>query len=310
MTLRPMTAAEPRLSGIFVPIITPMDEVGELDLASLRQLAERCLREGASGLVALGSTGEPATLSTTERDAVVALLTEICQQAGRRLIVGVGGNDTAATAREVERRSAAAGVDAILSVVPYYTRPSPTGIVEHFRTLAKSAQTPLLLYNVPARTGVRLSAERALELAREQTIVGIKQSVGVLDEDTAWLLANAPRDFAVLAGDDFVLLPMLCAGASGGITASAHLCTSKFVALANAVFADRTEEARRQANELARLCGALFAEPNPSVLKGALAARGEIGSAQLRLPLVKASRSAVTSALEALEAIEQLSVAA
>jgi 4-hydroxy-tetrahydrodipicolinate synthase len=293
------------LAGIFVPLITPFDEAGRVDLVALERLADRCLASGAAGIVALGTTGEHATLSPGERDDVVQRCAEVCGNHQAPLVVGAGGNNTDEAAREVETRAASPGVVAILSVVPYYTRPSEAGIIAHFRVLAGASAVPIIIYNIPFRTGRRLSAEALLELADDPRIIGVKHSVDGVDEDTLRLLRDLPEGFSVLAGDDAFLFSMLCLGASGGITASAHLCTESFVAMTRAVLDGDMVGGREHAYTLAPLIAALFAEPNPAVVKGVLAARNQIATAALRLPLIQASDAAVDNALHALRSVEQ-----
>ncbi|MFL5911562.1 MAG: 4-hydroxy-tetrahydrodipicolinate synthase [Gaiellaceae bacterium] len=291
--------------GIYVPLVTPFRESGAVDWGSLERIAEGCLAQGAAGLVALGTTGEPATLSEDEKDGVISCCSAVCRDRQRPLIAGVGGNDTAAVAREVERRGARGDTDAILSVVPYYTRPSEAGIVEHFKVIAAASAVPLLPYNIPFRTGRRLSASAVLELAADDRILGVKQSVGRIDEDTLSLVLDAPAGFLVMSGDDAFLFAMLSLGAAGGITASAHLVTAHFVHMHQAVMAERPVEARRLARALAPLVGALFAEPSPAVLKGVLAARGQIPTGTLRLPMTAAQPASVDDAASALAALDE-----
>jgi 4-hydroxy-tetrahydrodipicolinate synthase len=275
------------LQGIFVPLITPFDENDRVDVGALERLADRCLSRGAAGIVALGTTGEASTLSASERDEVVLCCAEVCRSHRRPLVVGAGSNNTLETAREVDRRAGTAGIAgiaAILSVVPYYTRPSEAGIVEHFRVIANASATPILIYNIPFRTGRRLGADALLTLAEDDRIIGVKHSVDGLDEDTLHLLRDAPDGFSILAGDDAFLFSMLCLGASGGITACAQLCTESFVDMARAVLDGDLARGRDHAHALAPLITTLLAEPSPGVLKGVLASLGEIRSAALRCP--------------------------
>jgi 4-hydroxy-tetrahydrodipicolinate synthase len=292
------------LQGIFVPLVTPFDEAGHIDLRALEQLADRCLTGGATGIVALGTSGEPATLTARECDDVVRCCVEVCRNHQRPLIAGAGGNNTVEVAREVEQRTATAGVAAILSVVPYYTRPPEAGVVQHFRLVAKASAAPILIYNIPYRTGRRLSADALLTLAEDERIIGVKHSVDSIDHDTLHLLRDAPEGFSILAGDDAFLFSMLCLGASGGITASAHLCTESFVAMTRAVIDGELAAGRRHAHALAQLIATLCAEPNPAVLKGVLAAQDQIATAALRLPLIQASDTAIDNALRALCSVD------
>ncbi len=292
------------IEGLHVPLVTPFDRAGAVDLAALERLAARVLDGGADGLVALGTTAEAATLTLAERDAVVDRCAGICAERGVPLTVGAGGNDTAAAVAEVTRRSAQPGVAALLTVVPPYTRPSAAGVRAHFRALADASTVPLLVYDVPARTGIRLHAEDLLTLVEEApAIAGVKLAVPALDDDALDLLERAPGTFAVLCGEDRLLLPMAAAGGRGAITASAHVATERFAALLVTARAGELDQARAQSRALAPLVRALFAEPNPVVIKALLAAEGVIDSAAVRLPLTPATPGAVTRALDAAAAL-------
>jgi 4-hydroxy-tetrahydrodipicolinate synthase len=189
-----------------------------------------------------------------------------------------------------------------LAVVPYYVRPSEAAIVAHFEAVAARSPVPLVLYNIPYRTGRGLGAEALLTLAEVDGVVGVKQAVGAVDADTLSLLAGAPDEFAVLCGDDAFLLPILLMGGEGAIAASAHLCTDRFVALIAAAGEGRAADARVHAEALLTLVLALFAEPSPAVLKGVLHAQGRISTSDVRMPLGPASRAAVSRAVAASDA--------
>jgi 4-hydroxy-tetrahydrodipicolinate synthase len=288
---------ESSLRGLYVPLITPFTEDGELATQALEKLAHGVIDDGATGLVALGTTGEHATLTVTERHGVLDIAARACRERGTVLIAGAGSNDTAATARELDDLAAWPEVSAALTVVPYYTRPSEEGVVAHFTRLAAGSPVPLIVYNIPYRTGRVLSAETLLRLARVPGIAGVKQAVGAVDQDTVLLLASKPGDFAVLAGDDVFASPLLALGAVGGILASAHLRTAEFAEMIGAWQAGRAAQARELGHRLAPLSAALFAEPNPAVIKGALHALGQIPSPVVRLPLLAARQDTVSAAV-------------
>ncbi|ADB49623.1 4-hydroxy-tetrahydrodipicolinate synthase [Conexibacter woesei] len=294
----------PTLAGLHVPLVTPFDTAGRVDLDALERLAHHCLDGGAVGLVALGTTAEAPTLTAAEADAVVVRCAAVCAARGVPLTVGAGGNDTAAAVREVAARGAQDGVDAILSVVPPYSRPSEEGVVAHFERVAAASAVPLLVYEVPHRTGIRLSAAALLRLAAVPGIAGVKLAVPALDADALALLAGAPPSFAVLAGDDTLILPLAAAGARGAITASAHCATAGFAALLTAVDDGDLPAARVGAAALLPLVQALFAEPNPAVIKGLLHRDGLIATPDVRLPLMPASAAAVERAAEAERAVD------
>ncbi|GAA3872990.1 hypothetical protein GCM10022243_42660 [Saccharothrix violaceirubra] len=187
-----------------------------------------------------------------------------------------------------------------MTVVPYYTRPSEDGVVAHFRALAEAAPVPLIVYNVPYRTGRELSAQALLRVAALPGVVGFKHAVGGIDETTIGMFDGLPEDFSVLVGDDLFLGPMMALGAVGGILASAHVETAAFGELIDAWRDGQVTRGRQLGRRLAPVSRALFAEPNPAVIKGVLHARGRIPSARVRLPLMPATESATKAALATL----------
>ena len=288
---------ETSLHGLYVPLITPFTQEGDLAADALEELAHAVLDDGATGLVALGTTGESAALTAAERRLVIDVCARVGREHGAALIVGAGSNDTASTALAVGELAAWPEVSAALTVVPYYTRPSQDGIVAHFTRLAADSPVPLIVYNIPYRTGRVLSASTLLRLASVHGITGVKHAVGAVDQDTVLMMAARPAGFAVLAGDDVFASPLLALGAAGGILASAHLRTAEFASMIAAWHAGQLEQARMLGHRLAPLSAALFAEPNPAVIKGALHALGQIPSPAVRLPLLPASQATVGAAL-------------
>ena len=284
------------VSGLHVPLVTPFVEDGAVDLAALERLAEDVLADGADGLVALATTAEASSLDERERDAIVAVLARVAAARGAALMVGAGTNDTRTTIARHEALAGVEGVAASLAVVPYYVRPSEAAIVAHFQAVAARSPVPIVLYNIPYRTGSGLGSAALLELAGTDGIAGLKQAVNGLDADTLRLLAGAPPDFAVLCGDDPFILPFMLMGARGAIAASAHLCTERFAALIAAAAAGRIEEARGHAAALLALVLALFAEPSPAVLKAMLHEAGRIATPALRMPLQAASEAGLERA--------------
>ena len=293
---------ETSLHGLYVPLITPFTEEGGLAADVLEQLAYAILDDGAAGLVALGTTGESATLTAAERRAVIDVCAGVCRERSAALIVGTGSNDTASTVRAVRELAAWPQVSAALTVVPYYTRPSQDGIVAHFARVAAESPVPVLVYNIPYRTGTSLSGQALRELAAIAGIAGVKHAVGGIDHDTVMLMADPPADFAVLAGDDVFASPLLALGAAGGILASAHVCTREFADLVAAWHAGQAARARALGNRLAPLSAALFSEPNPCVIKGVLHAEGKIPSPAVRLPLLPAGQDKIDAAMSFLAA--------
>jgi 4-hydroxy-tetrahydrodipicolinate synthase len=283
--------------GLYVPLITPFTDAGEFAPAALERLAHAVIDDGAEGLVALGTTAEASTLTRAERRAVLDVCARVSRERGMLLIAGAGSNDTASTTAALRDLAAWPEVTAALTVVPYYTRPSPDGIVAHFRQAAAASPVPLLVYNVPYRTGTPVSCETMRELARIPGVTGVKHAVGGIDQDTVALMAGLPPGFAVLAGDDMFASPLLALGATGAVLASAHLCTREFAELVAAWRGGEAARARELGHRLAPLSAALFAEPNPVVIKGALYSQGKIPSPAVRLPLLPARADTVRAAL-------------
>lgn len=295
-------------SGIWIPLITPFAD-GAVDHAALRALVRRYADAGVAGLVALGTTGEPATLDAAEQDEVLATILDAARgaptpssaqpaqpaQPALPVMVGVSGNDTASMLERIGQLNALP-IAGVLIAAPYYIRPSQEGIVAHFMALADASDKPIVLYDIPYRTGVRLELDTLLTLAAHPRIRAIKDCSGSLDTTLALI-----RDgrLQVLAGEDLALFGSVCMGGSGAIAASAHLHPERFVALYRALSEGRLAEARRIFHALAPLIEAAFAEPNPAPVKAVLAAQGLIRD-ELRLPMTRAS-AALAARLAALD---------
>lgn len=289
---------------MLVPLVTPFDEDGKVNLRALESLAVGVLADEARGIVALATTGEPTSLDDAEREAVLDVCGGVCADRGAILVVGAGTNDTRTTIARHEALADVPGVRGSLAVVPYYVRPSEAAIVRHFQAVAERSPVPLLIYNIPYRTGRGLGAEALLELADTDNVAGVKQAVGAIDSDTLRLLAGASERFAVLGGDDPFLFPLVLMGATGAIAASSHLCTRRFVQMIELGLRGDVAAGRRHAEDLFPLVQALFAEPSPAVIKALLHAQGRIPTPHVRMPLADASAAAVTHARHALERTE------
>jgi 4-hydroxy-tetrahydrodipicolinate synthase len=285
--------------GVYLPLLTPFATDGSVDLPGLERLAHHYLDAGLAGLVALGTTGEPSTLTSSERRTVVEVCSNVCIQRNAQLIVGPGTNSTAGTVADVQRLADVDGIAAALCLVPYYTRPGQAGIIAHFETVADASPLPVMMYNIPYRTGEALEPDGLLRLAEHPNIVGVKQSVG-LDADTLRILAESPSDFAVLCGEDAYVFPTTLLGGSGAISASAHVCPKRIVDMVTAGMNGRIEEGRAQHDRLLPVIRAAFAEPSPTVFKGILHRQGLIASPAVRLPLVEASTASVDTAMAAI----------
>lgn len=273
------------LSGVFVPLITPFRD-GAFDAASHRRLIAHYLAAGVAGFVPLGTTGESPALDDDEIDRVTD--ETVTAVAGRvPVIVGIGGNATHKVVRAV-RRVERFAFDGILSVCPYYNRPTQAGLYDHFRALSEATARDILIYNIPYRTAVNLDNDTLFRLAALRNIVGVKDSSGSMAQSLD-LLQRRPEGFAVLTGEDALFLTMLANGGEGGILAAAHLATERFVAMHARMVANDHHGALGLWRPLVPLVSKLFAEANPMPLKHCLWRRGLIASPECRAPLGRVS---------------------
>ena len=295
-------------SGSLVAIVTPMQPDGAIDWTAWERLLALHLAAGTSGIVVGGTTGESATL--TDED-LLALLERARQPlAGRMaLIAGAGSSSTAASV-ERARRLSAAGVDGLLVVTPAYNRPTQEGLYRHFEAVAAASDAPVVLYNVPSRTAVDLLPATVSRLAKLPRIVAVKEAVCSM-ERVRELVAQTPRDFVVLSGDDASAASAIAHGARGVISVTANVVPKAMAGMIAAALRGDREGAARLDAPLRALHEALFVEGNPIPLKWAMAERGLIGGA-LRLPLTELSealRPRVRAALEAAEGMAPLNQA-
>jgi len=273
------------LTGVWVPLVTPFKD-GAVDLASYRRLIEHYIDKGVSGFFPLGTTGEAPTIDDDEADAIVAETADVV--AGRvPVLVGIGGNATAKVIKTIKRlvRHQFSG---IVSVCPYYTKPTQAGMHAHFTAIAEATERQVLIYNIPYRTSVNLANETLLRLAELPNIVGVKDSSGSLAQSLD-LIASRPAGFSVLTGEDALFFPMLCSGADGGILASAQIATDRFVGIARHVAANDHLRARAIWKPLQRFIPRLFEEANPLPIKYCLWRQGLIASPECRLPMTSVS---------------------
>lgn len=270
--------------GAIVAIVTPF-KGGKVDEEALRALIEWQIINGTDGIVPCGTTGESATLSHEEHDRVI----EITIDAVRKrvpVIAGTGSNSTAEAIR-LTKHAYDAGADGVLVVCPYYNRPTQEGMYLHFREIADQVPIPVILYNVPPRTGVNLLPETVARLAKIPNIVGIKEASGSLKQIID-LINLCPAEFAVLSGDDFIALPTLVLGGKGVISVASNVVPAAIAAMIDAYQAGELIKAREMHYQLLPLIDALFIESNPIPVKTALAMMGMITD-ELRLPLCRLS---------------------
>lgn len=269
--------------GCGTALITPFRD-GNVDYDAFVALLKRQTDAGIHFLVPLGTTGETPCLDEQERIKLLELTREHC--GGRKVIAGGGTNSLAQTVRSIKLLEPH-GADAFLIVVPYYNKPTQQGMYEYFKAVADSTDKPLVLYNVPGRTGANLLAETTLRLAEIENIVAVKEASGNYAQISE-IIRNAPEGFSVLSGNDDETLPLMATGAAGIISVASNVAPRLMVELAEALMRDDMDTARRLHHRLTPLFRNCFVESNPIPAKAALAAMGLISN-ELRLPLIPAS---------------------
>ena len=275
------------LKGSLVALITPMNQDGSINYQQLCELIDWHIEAGTDGIVAVGTTGESATLPVEEHLRVVE--TTVKHVAGRvPVIAGTGANNTA-EAVALSQGAERLGADYTLSVVPYYNKPSQEGIYRHFKTIAEAAAIPMIIYNVPGRTVVSMTTDTILRLAEIPNIVGVKEANGDIGGNIE-LINRAPEGFAVLSGDDPTGMAFMLSGGHGVVTVAANAAPKLFADMCRAALAGDIAEARRLNAQLIPIYNVMFCEPSPAAPKWALSALGRCAP-HVRLPLVELSEA-------------------
>lgn len=268
--------------GSMVAIITPFDSKGNFDEESYRQLVEFQIENGTDGIVPCGTTGESTTLTHKEHDQVVKACIE---QVNKRVpvLAGTGSNSTA-EAIEISKHAQEIGADGLLLVAPYYNKPSQEGLYQHYKTLAEAITLPQVMYNVPGRTGMNVTADTTVRLAEIANIVAIKEASGDITQASE-IIARAGDKIDVLSGDDFLTLPLMACGAKGVISVTANIMPKQVKAMVLAIQENRWNDARQLHLQLLDAHQAMFIESNPTPVKTAAALMGKC-RADVRLPMV------------------------
>ena len=274
--------------GVGVALITPFTENGAIDFAAVAKIVDNLIEGGVDYILVLGTTGETPTLTTDERKALIRFVGD--RVAGRtKLIVGIGGNctrDVVACLKGWNLR----GYDAVLSVNPYYNKPNQEGLYQHFKAIAEASPLPILLYNIPGRTGVNMAPETIARLAADcQNIIGVKEASGNL-EQMEQIKALVASDFLLISGDDGLTVEVIKRGGVGVISVLANAYPAETVEIVNLALNGNIEEAEQKLNALNDIVSALFEEGNPVGIKTALQVKG-ICSNTMRLPLVSGSEA-------------------
>ena len=276
-----------RWTGCGTALVTPFTDTGALDETAITRLARRQIDEGVNFLVPCGTTGESPTLSRSEKLRVVELVLSTCD--GKiPVLAGAGGNNTQSTielAQDMEKL----GADGLLSVTPYYNKPSPDGLYRHFKEISESSKLPIVIYNVPSRTGCNIDLTMLMRLTTIPNVVGVKEASGNLTQMSA-ICANVPEDFVVLSGDDAFTLPLIAMGGKGVISVVSNELPGEMTQLVSAALSSDDEKARALHQRLLPLMHVNFIESNPIPVKFALSEMG-LAKARYRLPLLAPTES-------------------
>ena len=272
-----------KIGRLLTAMVTPFNEKGEVDYEQAKRLASALLDSGSDGLVVVGTTGESPTLV---REEEYRLFAEIKSVVGERgvVVAGTGSNNTS-EALEATKEAERIGVDACLLVVPYYNKPTQEGLYQHFKTIAQSTKLPCILYNVPSRTAINLSADTTIRLSKIDNIIGIKESSSNFDQ-IAKIISNTREDFLVWSGNDNETLPILAMGGYGIVSVASHLIGKQISEMINSFINGRVDEAARIHRHLLPLFKVLFVVTNPSPVKYAVNHVG-FNVGKPRLPLVE-----------------------
>ncbi len=275
-----------KFTGTGVAIVTPFRNDGSVDFKSLGKLLDHVIKGGVNYIVALGTTGESVTLTKDEKKAVVSFVTDTVN-CRIPVVVGIGGNNTQEVLDHLSH-SDLSNVDAILSVAPYYNKPSQQGFYMHFKAIAEVSPLPVIVYNIPGRTGSNITADTMVKLARDfKNIIGVKEASGNLAQVMS-IIRNKPKNFLVISGDDALTIPIISLGGAGIISVIANPCPKVFSDLVSFALKGNFDKAAALHFKLFDLMNALFEEGNPSGVKAALDVL-KISQNILRLPLVPVS---------------------
>ena len=275
-----------RFKGTGVALVTPFQKDGAIDFDGLTRLVKLQIAGGTDFLVVQGTTGESPVLNQEEKMQVLNHVIEVNQRQ-LPVVYGLGGNNTAEVCAKLKLLPS--GVDGILSVSPYYSKPLQAGIIAHYKAIASKTELPIILYNVPGRTSSNVSAATTLELAKIPNIIAMKEASGDFDQIME-ILKNKPEDFTVLSGDDAITMPLITVGVEGVISVIANALPERFSSMVNRTLNNEMYHSRKEHFELFEIIRLLFAEGNPGGIKEALVYR-DICENYMRLPLVPVSKT-------------------
>lgn len=271
-----------KFGKVLTAMVTPLDNSGKVDFGQTTNLIEYLLENGSEGLVIAGTTGESPTLTAEEK---VSLFKHVVEKVNKRVpvIAGAGSNNTS-SAVALTKEAEAVGVDAIMLVTPYYNKPNQQGLYEHFATIANETKLPVMMYNIPGRSVIKMSADTIIRLSEIENIVSVKEASGDLDL-TSNVIEGTPDNFSVYCGEDSITLPMLAIGADGVVSVASHVIGSEMQSMVNAYQSGNVKNAASLHRKLLPIMNGLFAAPSPTPVKAALKMKGmDVGG--VRLPLV------------------------
>jgi len=291
-----------RLKGTGVAIVTPFKKSGAIDFEGFEDLVNHVISGGVDYIVLFGTTGESPTVSKQEKKALTEYALQVIDQRVP-LVLGIGGNNTSDVVLAIHG-TVFKGIEAILSVSPYYSKPQQEGIYQHYKVIAEASPVPVILYTVPGRTGSNIAANTTLRLARDfSNIAGIKEASGNFDQ-IFQVLKNRPKDFLVLSGDDNLTLPLIAAGADGVISVTANAYPREFSEMVRHALQGNLKSARAVHYRLLDFTNALFADGSPSGIKAALELK-KLCHQYLRLPLVPVNQEVLQRIQLCIEQIEK-----
>ncbi len=272
------------LRGTGVAIVTPFKKNGNVDYDALKKLVNHLIKGKVEYLVVMGTTGESATLTKEEKQSVMDC---VVKETKKRipLVIGIGGNDTADVVKQIKKADSK-NFSAILSVSPYYNKPSQEGIYQHYKQISKASKLPIIVYNVPARTASNIAPETTVRLAKDfKKIIAVKEASGSV-EQCMKIIKNKPKDFMVISGDDNLTLPIIASGGEGVISVVAQAFPKDFSDMVRAALKNDLDKARKLHYKIMDITDQLFADGNPGGIKHALSIL-KITGATVRLPLVE-----------------------
>lgn len=274
-----------KFHGVAPALVTPMHADGSIDFNGLKNLVNHVTEGGVDYLVVNGTTGESATTSLSEKKQILDFIKEHNYKK-LPIVYGIGGNDTAKVVKQVKETDLS-GVDAILSVCPYYNKPSARGVVAHYQAIADASPLPIILYNIPGRTGINMSSATTLKLAEHPNIIGVKEASCII-EQVMEIARDKPEDFMIISGDDVQGIPIIVNGGVGVMSVIANAIPAKFTAMIHAALDGNLKEANQHLKSFLAIDPLLYEEGNPVGVKTILAILGICGN-DVRLPVFKAS---------------------